>query len=90
MAGRTPIYSTKVGISYLMTADTVLNGLEAFVTELMKPYPALALEKHYQASRTLSSASVIRSYEKTFESLLMAYRRNPTAIRSELPDFSWW
>ena len=76
MATKTPIYSTRVGISNLLAEEVVFSSVDEFVKALKGPYPADSIETHYQTAQRYECSKVINVYEETLAKMYKLYRQN--------------
>ena len=83
MATKTPIYSTPVGISCLLSKDVVLSGVDEFVCALKKPYPDV-IETHYEVAQQYECGRVVRIYEETLALMYGLYRQGKATLRRHI------
>lgn len=70
MATKTPIYSTPVGISDLLSPTVIFKNIDQAVKLCRLPYSNDILEQHYRKSQDFSAPKIIPLYEQFFHELL--------------------
>lgn len=74
-ATRTKIFSTPVGISNLLSQNTIVHQPETFPNLLQKPYPDV-LDEHHKMSQEHSAQNIIPKYVQYFASLAKKSHEN--------------
>ena len=89
MATKTPIYSTRVGISELLSEQVIFSTKDDFVKALSQEYPDV-LETHYRTIQEFECKKVIKQYEKTLFELNRVYQQNPKDFFRFTREAQWY
>jgi|TARA_B100000315_G_scaffold260413_1_gene321558 glycosyltransferase involved in cell wall biosynthesis len=81
MATKTPIYSTPVGISNILSDQVVFSESFQFVNALEKTYPDV-LDTHYESVKQFRSSRIIKIYERVFGDLVRQFRESGKIVSS--------
>lgn len=72
MATRTKIFSTRVGVSDLLSPPVIFSDTKQCLDMLSQPYPDV-LAEHYQKVSSLNCQNVIPQYEQFFKKIAKEY-----------------
>lgn len=88
MATRTPIYTTRVGVSDMLDQRVVFDDIEQMISAFQTPYPDV-LDTHYETIQRYSPQNLVPYYDQVFRHLWDGYKRNQLAeALNSLPKFS--